>query len=46
MLVNNEMRVGNDQELSEQAFQFKDPKLLSAKLFAKKSLKCRAFKIN
>ena len=46
VIVNNEMIIKEDQEISAQAFQFKDAKLKRAKMFAKRSLKCLAFKIN
>ena len=46
VLVNNEIIAERGQEISNQAYQFQDPTLKQAKKFAKKSLKCKAFKIN
>ena len=46
VLVNNETNIGNDISISQMSFQFVNPILKQAKMFAKRSLKCEAFKIN
>lgn len=46
VLVNNEIDTGLDIDFSPLSFQFADPILKQAKMFAKRTLKCEAFKIN
>ena len=47
MAVNNHIQIDQDQDTSTlYQYQFKDTRLKQAKKFAKKSLNCKAFRIN
>ena len=46
VLINNEINSGLDKDFSPLSFQFTDPILKQAKMFATRTLKCLAFKIN